>query len=165
MKYGQQPVEADHKRRDVALAAQGAEADIIDGLQSARVMIRALAQTMDDDDRLQLAHAFGETLVRSWWDASCQKAQAVVGLRSPHVVLGTVPLTEALDSIAQSAGKLAANLEPEIAAYQIGLTYTYVLPAAYRSAHGIYYTPPVLTDRLIRLATQTGVDWSSCPGS
>lgn len=158
MRAGKQASGTEHQFE----SAFATENDITSGLQNARVMVRALAQTIAEEERLQLAQAFGQALVRSWWDASCQKAQANMALRRPHTSLSTYVLTDALDSIAQSAGELAAHLEPEIAAYQIGLTYTYVLPAAYRSTHGIYYTPPVLTQRLIHLATETGVDWSSC---
>ena len=136
--------------------------DIINGLQNVRVMVRALAQTMEDEERFQMAQSFGCALVNSWWQASNQLAQTSMGLRRPAKALSAHALTEAMTGVAQSTGELAARLEPEIAAYQIGLTYTYVLPAAYRATHGIYYTPPVLTERLINLATKTGVDWKSC---
>lgn len=136
--------------------------EIISGLQNVRVMVRALAQTMEDEERFQMAQSFGYTLVNSWWQASNQLTQTSVGLRRPAKALSGHALTEAMTGVAQSTGELAARLEPEIAAYQIGLTYTYVLPAAYRASHGIYYTPPVLTERLINLATKTGVDWKSC---
>ena len=85
-----------------------------------------------------------------------------MSLRRPQQLSARYPLSEALESVAETAGKLASHLEPEIAAYQIGLTYTYILTAAYRSTNGIYYTPPILTQHLIHLATKTGVDWSSC---
>lgn len=138
------------------------EAEIIAGLQSSRVMVRALAQTLPEGECLQLAHAFGERLVKSWWTASCTRHEVTLDLRHPHKAFAPFTLSEALAEIADTLGKLASRLEPEIAAYQIGLTYTYLLPAAYRSTHGIYYTPPILTQRLIDLATQTGVDWSTC---
>ena len=138
------------------------ETDKSVSLRNVRVMIRALAQTLSDEERLPLSQAFGQKLVRSWWDASCERLETALTLRHPQQEFATYPLNEALESIADTAGKLAGHLEPEIAAYQIGLTYTCMLPAAYRSMHGIYYTPPVLTQRLIHLATETGIDWSDC---
>lgn len=138
------------------------EADIIASMQRARVMVRALAQTLDEDECLHLAQAFGERLVKSWWSTSCVRHNATLDLRRPQKAFAPFILGDDLAGIAESLGSIAARLEPEIAAYQIGLTYTYVLPATYRSTHGIYYTPPILTQRLIDLATRTGVDWSSC---
>lgn len=143
-------------------ASNGNALELIASMQNARVMIRALVQTLPDPDRLMLANAFGQKLVRSWWAASCEKQRAAITLRRPQKAFVVHPLDDVLDDIANSVGNSAAELEPEIAAYQIGLTYTYVLPNTYRSTHGIYYTPPVLTQRLIDLATQTGVDWSNC---
>jgi len=147
---------------DVAPAPHGDAAEIIAGLQNARIMVRALAQTLPDDERHELAYSFGYKLVQSWWEECCAHNSATLSLRRPQKRLTSSPLSEALESIALSVGNLVAHLEPEIAAYQIGLTYTYLLPGDYRAKHGIYYTPPVLTDRLIDLATQTGVDWASC---
>jgi len=138
------------------------EVEIVAELQNARVMIRALAKTLPETDRLRLSHSFGQKLVRRWWETCCMRHETTIALRHPQKSFGSYPLNEALEGIAETVGRLAAHLEPEVAAYQIGLTYTYVLPATYRSTHGIYYTPPVLTQRLIHLATETGVDWASC---
>lgn len=153
---------ADPMPMDATPGSLTREADIIASMQRARVMVRALAQTFEEDECLQLAQAFGERLVQSWWDASCVRHESTLDLRRPQKAFAPFVLGEALAGIAESLGSIAARLEPEIAAYQIGLTYTYVLPATYRSTHGIYYTPPILTQRLIDLATRTGVDWSSC---
>ncbi|MDE2724206.1 MAG: N-6 DNA methylase, partial [Gemmatimonadota bacterium] len=83
-------------------------------------------------------------------------------LRHPPQVFEPYSLSETLGGVAGTVGRHAEQLEPEVAAYQIGLTYTSLLPPAYRSANGIYYTPPALTQRLIKLATETGVDWKNC---
>ena len=40
-----------------------------------------------------------------------------------------------------------------------GALYTTALPAAYRSTHGIFYTPPQLVDRLLAMAEDAKVDW------
>jgi adenine-specific DNA-methyltransferase len=40
--------------------------------------------------------------------------------------------------------------------------YTVMLPDQMRADLGIYYTPPALTRRLIDMATEAGVDWTSC---
>ena len=56
----------------------------------------------------------------------------------------------------------AASLEPDEAAHAISMVYTTMLPDELRSRYGIYYTPPALTERLITLATEAGIDWSRC---
>jgi len=46
------------------------------------------------------------------------------------------------------------------AAYCVGLLYTDLLPADVRAARGAFYTPAVLAERLLDLATAEGADWS-----
>ena len=135
--------------------------DINNGFQNARVMVRALADTLSDEERLQLAQAFGQKFVSSWWEACCLRRKTSLKLRRPQNIPEPYPLNETLAGVAGTVGRHAGQLAPEIAAYQIGLTYTSLLPSAYRSANGIYYTPPVLTKRLIKLASETGVDWKT----
>lgn len=45
-------------------------------------------------------------------------------------------------------------------AYIMGDLYTSLLPATYRSDHGIYYTPPTLAERLLDLLAAEGADWA-----
>ena len=66
------------QQAEIATITPGEEADILAGLQNARVMIRALAQTLPDVDRLQLSHSFGQRLVRCWWAASCAPALSLI---------------------------------------------------------------------------------------
>lgn len=151
----------ENQREDVVL--ENAELnEIIAGQQSARVMLRAIAQDMPSNDRFDFAQSVGYDLVKSWWAASCAAGFTSLSLRRPQKLRAGSKLDAPIESIVESMGALSAHLEPEIAAYQIGLTYTYLLPPSYRSSHGIFYTPPVLTDRLIDLSAETGVDWATC---
>ncbi len=89
--------------------------------------------------------------------------------RRPEIYPPSVPKPQQLPSrlpepaaaSADSIGQAAAAFDPETAAYSIGLTYTGMLPPAYRASHGIFYTPPQLTARLIDQATAAGVDWTT----
>lgn len=136
--------------------------DVFTELQNARVMVRALSQTLDNANRLRLANSFGVALVRSWWEASCADQSISMDLRRPSSDFSAFPLDDTLKGLAALVGQLSARLDPAIAAYQIGLTYTYLLPSTYRSSYGIHYTPPALAHRLIHLATAANVDWSTC---
>lgn len=64
-------------------------------------------------------------------------------------------------SIAQAIGELAAKLPIAEASYQLSATYTVLLPEVVRGSLGIYYTPPALTERLLDMAQEAGVDWAS----
>ena len=63
--------------------------------------------------------------------------------------------------LAQFIGRKAASLELPDANYAIGALYTGTMPADRRSKLGAYYTPPALCERLLDIATEAGVDWST----
>ncbi len=69
-------------------------------------------------------------------------------------------------TLGQDARELAAGvasgleaLSPAEVAYAIGTLYTTLLPAPFRSRHGIYYTPPELVECLLVGAEEAGIDW------
>jgi adenine-specific DNA-methyltransferase len=125
-------------------------------LEAGRIMSRALALSAPEDHRLPLARSFCHAVVAAWWHA----LPADSPLRAPVEAFDTAGLPHAAAALAGSLGTEAAHLDVETAAYQIGLTYTGMLPADYRATHGIYYTPPALTARLLAQATRSGIDWS-----
>jgi adenine-specific DNA-methyltransferase len=75
--------------------------------------------------------------------------------------LSTPPVKPLSHTLAMKMGILARSLDIEMAAYLIGTTYTVMLPDDYRGKYGVFYTPPALVERLLDLAEQAGVDWSS----
>lgn len=131
-------------------------------LASARVMARALANTFPVDRQLTLARAFGVRLIEAWWNGLNDHDSVQQRLREPIQPFATEELPEAAASLADTIGRTAAKFDAETAAYQIGLTYTGMLPAEHRGEFGIYYTPPSLTARLIDQATAANVDWAKC---
>ena len=130
-------------------------------LEAGRVMSRAFAAAARPADRLTIAYSFGHRLVTAWWQALTSADATAQPLREPLQALGLISLPKAAQALADSIGMAAAQLDPEPAAYQIGLAYTGMLPAEHRSTHGIYYTPPALTARLIAQATEAGTDWTT----
>lgn len=131
-------------------------------LASARVMARALANTFPIDRQLTLARAFGVRLIEAWWNGLNDHDSVQQRLREPIQPFATEELPEAAASLADTIGRTAAKFDAETAAYQIGLTYTGMLPTEHRGEFGIYYTPPSLTARLIDQATAANVDWAKC---
>jgi adenine-specific DNA-methyltransferase len=131
-------------------------------LASARVMARALVTTFPADHQLALARAFGVRLIEAWWGGLTSVDIVPQELRSPLHPFPTEPLPEAAAALAETIGRTAAKFNAETAAYQIGLTYTGMLPAEHRGEYGIFYTPPVLTARLLDQVTLANVDWAKC---
>lgn len=128
-------------------------------IEAGRVMSRALAANAPADHRLSLAYAFGHRLVSAWWQTLIENDARPLPLRSPLRALVLPELSDGVTSLADSIGRAIAQLKPDVAAYQIGLAYTGMLPPEHRATHGIYYTPPALTARLIAQASEAGIDW------
>lgn len=72
--------------------------------------------------------------------------------------LDLVPASEHLIDRLRALGRSVAQLSPLAASFEVGRMYMALLPKAYRSRHGIYFTPPPLADRLLDLASASGID-------
>lgn len=129
-------------------------------LQVGRVMARAWADQIDDRRRQGAAWAFIAETIRAYVESQGQ----VLG-KSLHVSPLELALTYQLDTttaeLAAMLGRTAANLQPLQACYQISATYTALLPTSLRSEWGAYYTPPALTERLLDMAGEAGIDWTT----
>jgi adenine-specific DNA-methyltransferase len=112
--------------------------------------------------RLAFARTFCRAMTAGWWHNIVSTHGNVPPLRALFETCEEPPMAESLMAFANGMGLAAAALPVESAAYQIGLTYTALLPAEHRARHGIYYTPPALAARLIEQATVAGVDWTRC---
>jgi len=112
-----------------------------------------------DDVQLRKARSFCTRLLESYWE----QIQREPSFAPPPLVENyeTTRLTTPATKLARRLGKTASHLGPIEAGFEIGRTYTATLPTSYRTQHGIYYTPPVLTERLLSLATRAGIDWST----
>ncbi len=131
-------------------------------LHRGRLAAKALAAGCEESERMALARAFIHRLVSAWWSALTGHEACAFGLRGPFYTLTPSTTKVQGGSLAESLGEAAAELAPHFAAYEIGLIYTGMLPPEHRSKLGIYYTPPLLAERLVSQATAAGVDWSSC---
>ena len=70
-------------------------------------------------------------------------------------------LAPRIRGLAEEIGALLAQCKPVAAGYRIGEIYTALLPAEFRTRHGVFYTPPALTHRLLSLSSAAGVDWAT----
>jgi adenine-specific DNA-methyltransferase len=133
----------------------------LETLTSGRVMSRALAKVVGGNERLALARAFGVQLVTAWWRATIKGQGGCEQLRPFIAPFEIADLPDSAAVLASEIGETAAQFDPETAAYQIGLAYTGMLPPERRSEHGVFYTPPMLTARLIENVETTGTDWET----
>jgi len=144
--------------RQVPLALPPAPAETLD---VGRAASRAFAASARGTERIALAHGFGQQIVVAWWRALTMADSNARPLRARLCALETAGLPASVQSLAEQIGMAAARLDPVVAAYQIGLIYTGMLPDTYRASRGIYYTPPALAARLIAQATEAGADWTT----
>lgn len=136
--------------------------EVLVALRRERQAVRASAQRLTATERLAFARCFVAAALSSYWRA-IQRGDA------PFLPVADLPadaslpvLTLEQQSAAFAIGALVARLDPVEAGYQIGEVYTASLPADLRARHGIYYTPPPLTRRLLNLAEGAGTDWATC---
>lgn len=122
-----------------------------------RDIARSLSSQVAEDHRLVFAQSFANAVICACWQTRA--------LKPPLLLPETVELI-ALPADAAAAGTrlgaAMAKIEPRLAAYLIGTVYTTALPEAYRAARGIFYTPPELVERLLVMAEEAGVEWSTC---
>jgi adenine-specific DNA-methyltransferase len=125
--------------------------------EDVRDWARSSAEATPDRMRVSHARAFCAAAVQRYWQRlSGGKAGR---LRDP---VGTSrALRRDTVAAAVALGDAAAASKAEDAAYLIGSTYAAMLPRDVRAKSGVYYTPPPLVTRLLDVAEQAGVDWST----
>jgi adenine-specific DNA-methyltransferase len=134
--------------------------EIVTGLQSGRVMARAWSQTVPERQRQQAAWAFIKAAMDNYIELISRSAPAPIHVTPPVIAL-RFRLDKTVMELARTVGQEAAELTVEQACYQLSATYTALVPAGMRSAMGMYYTPPALTDRLLDMVEEAGIDWRS----
>lgn len=119
-----------------------------------RLECRALAHAQPES--LQLDHARGVVAhaLAAWW----RKHEFNARLRPQP--LSTRKLSDESLLLAERIADFAAQLSIDDASFFLGRTYSSMLPAEYRSANGVFYTPPAVVDRLLDNVEQAGIDWS-----
>lgn len=132
--------------------------EIVTGLTSGRDMARAWSLTVPERRRQQAAWAFIKTAIDAYVVIFSRASAAPVRVTPPAIALGHA-LDKTVFELARTVGREAAALPIEQACYQLSATYTALVPGTMRSALGMYYTPPALTDRLLDMAEEAGIDW------
>ena len=123
-------------------------------------MARAWSETIPERQRQQAAWAFVKAAIDEYVALRTRAAGAPIRTTAPAIAI-SFPLDSTVKELARIVGSEAAELPIEQACYQLCTTYTAMVPSSTRSAFGMYYTPPALTDYLLDMAEEAGIDWSS----
>ena len=128
---------------------ESARFTVDDGLSAAR----ALASSVDADERFEFARAVVHGCLRAYWSEVGSKLHCRWPLRVLPDGVEIAPIPEEAGTLAQCIGAAAAHLDPLEAGYLVGVLYTTMMPRAARAKLGAYYTPPALCERLLDMAT------------
>jgi adenine-specific DNA-methyltransferase len=112
------------------------------------------------EERYAFACAATKCVLQAYWT----RLQDGHGRVWPLLRLDSSTVLPALDEqtcdLFEEVGAVLSQYEPISAGYMAGEIYTALLPAKFRTHHGVFYTPPALTARLMNLASQAGVEWA-----
>lgn len=124
--------------------------------------IKQYVQSVESKRRVAFARAVVSEVICSYWSGLRAAFRGLGGLRElPPDLDVAYPHESAVDGLVRTIGQAAARLDATQAGYAVGGIYTGLLPRQFRAVHGAYYTPPALCERLLDLAEESGVDWSS----
>lgn len=129
---------------------------------SAKAGARTLAESHKGSARASLACAFVENVIETYARTIQARSGDRVGLSPCPALVPRAALDRAAIDLGQTLGEAAASLDPTEASYTLSTVYTAMLPPDFRASFGVFYTPPAITARLLSMASEAGVDWSTC---
>ena len=121
-----------------------------------RDVAKALSGQIAEHHRLAFAQSFTFAVMQGCHELTtpAQPFAAPVGIE-------LVPLARDAQKVARQFAAVLARAAPRNAAHLAGMLYTTALPDTYRATHGIFYTPTQLVDRLLAMAEEASIDWST----
>jgi adenine-specific DNA-methyltransferase len=122
-------------------------------LRHLRSVVSSLTRDVAPGDRVAFAQAFSARSLAEYCRRVCPRAPALK-LPKSGVSLRAESVAEAL-----RLGRLYATMDEPVAAYLLGTLYTLALPDDLRAGNGMYFTPPVIVDRLLDMVEAAGGDW------
>ena len=123
-------------------------------------LTKAWINQIKDSNRVEYARVFTFYVVKSYWDLIYSGTRFML----PQVEnsFEELQLEDNVIELAKSMALYPTKLDFVEASFQIGNVYTSLLPEGYKSSHGIFYTSPDLAYRIIQMAEDAGIDWTSC---
>jgi adenine-specific DNA-methyltransferase len=121
-----------------------------------REIARALSAQLAERHRLSFARSFTFAVLQN-----CRDAMALPPTLAKPLGFELAPLSTDAGVIARQFGARLAEVSPRQAAHLAGVIYTTALPESFRAAHGIFYTPPALVERLLVMAEEASINWAT----
>lgn len=108
------------------------------------------------EEDLNLAHTFCYNIMKYLWNITdSKKVFKIRKYSKPFDVINIECV-----GLAKEIANFLSTLSVIECGYYIGAIYTILLPNNYKSKLGIYYTPPVLTERLLDTLAAEGTNWA-----
>lgn len=130
--------------------------------KSARLTSTAWAAQFKDEERITAACGFMTEAIDVFLKQFSERTGISFKARPLPGVCRLIKLDAKSKSVARTIGQEGASLDSLSASYWLSVTYTAMLPDTLRGRLGIFYTPPSLSDRLMEMAAEAGVDWRTC---
>lgn len=138
------------------------ELSLLERYQTCKAMAKGYAGSFSTDKvRLAKARSYCAHIISSYWLTLAKKQKSSIKIKSLSHSINLIEVSCDALELAERTGALIARFPVEDAGYLIGSIYTVMLPSSYRSDMGAYYTPPPLVSRLLDLAEQSGVNFST----
>ncbi|ENM5727178.1 Eco57I restriction-modification methylase domain-containing protein [Vibrio mimicus] len=123
-------------------------------------MARGYANSIaDDEQRLGVARSYCAVLVTSYWNEINSRHSSKLKIFPVPNNTFLADIASDAEEVAKSTGRVIAQFPDIDSGFLIGSIYTSMLPVAFRSKLGAYYTPPPLVSRLLDLSEEAGVDF------
>ncbi len=129
-------------------------------IATGKIMARAWAKSFSEAAQHIQAETFLFQVITAYWQKVHGKTLAEKPLPALFEKIAFKKLDHSVLAVARAIGNAAAALGVIEAGYQLGNVYTAVLTETTRSNRGVFYTPPSLTNRLINLSENAGVNWA-----
>lgn len=111
----------------------------------------------NDEEDIKLAHTFCYHVMKYLWGIiDTKKAFNIREYSNDFSIINIEYI-----GLAKKIAQYFSALNVVECGYYVGVLYTLLLPNDYKSKFGIYYTPPILAERLLDNLELEGVNWSN----
>jgi adenine-specific DNA-methyltransferase len=143
----------------VKLEALNSTISPYDALRTGKTMIKAWVEEMEDENRISYGRSFIYSLINAFWKIFYETGGANFQLPGFSEPISFKHLDKTVIALAESLASSSSKLGIIESSHYISSIYTTILPDKLKTQYGIFFTPPVLTNRLLNLIEAEGIEW------